>query len=272
VETPPAEGAAPSEGGSAEARAEDVVPGEPEAALDDPFVPTLVPETSGGALSFLPTPFDDPLVLGVVALLAGLIAALVVLRRRAARSAGQEALASPFSGPFAAADAFAAPERSERAAREAEAWPSSAASTPSQPDAAMGPLFAGSAASEPELEKDEPSIFDVAEETVRAEVPTPATPSFAAAEPREGAASHAGLGIGAREGDVMRIIEELERRLVHLETRLEEVVDAKERLERHVAAQTEELRVQRAAIARTQRVLRTVVKPDDLATEPIPKP
>ena len=55
----------------------------------------------------------------------------------------------------------------------------------------------------------------------------------------------------------MRVIEELERRLAHLETRLEEVVDAKERLERHVAAQTEELRVQRAAIARTQRVLRT---------------
>jgi hypothetical protein len=69
----------------------------------------------------------------------------------------------------------------------------------------------------------------------------------------------------------MRVIEELERRLAHLETRLEEVVDAKERLERHVAAQTEELRVQRAAIARTQRVLRTVVKPDDLATEPAPK-
>jgi hypothetical protein len=138
----------------------------------------------------------------------------------------------------------------------------------------MGPLFASATSREPELEKDEPSIFDVAEETVRAEVPTPATPTFAAAEPRESAASHAGvgIGIGAREGDVMRIIEELERRLAHLETRLEEVVDAKERLERHVAAQTEELRVQRAAIARTQRVLRTVVKPDDLATEPIPKP
>ena len=69
----------------------------------------------------------------------------------------------------------------------------------------------------------------------------------------------------------MRIVEELERRIAHLETRLEEVVDAKERLERGMAAQTEELRVQRAAIARTQRVLRTVVKSDDLATEPVPK-
>jgi hypothetical protein len=49
------------------------------------------------------------------------------------------------------------------------------------------------------------------------------------------------------------------------------VADAKERLERHVAAQTEELRVQRAAIARTQRVLRAVVKPEDVPSEPAPK-
>jgi hypothetical protein len=52
--------------------------------------------------------------------------------------------------------------------------------------------------------------------------------------------------------------DETERRIAHLERRLEELVDARERLERQVAAQTEELRVQRAAIARTQRVLRTV--------------
>jgi cell division septum initiation protein DivIVA len=69
----------------------------------------------------------------------------------------------------------------------------------------------------------------------------------------------------------MRVVEELERRIAHLETRLEEVAEAKERLERHVVAQTEELRVQRAAIARTQRVLRTIAKPEDLATEPVPK-
>jgi hypothetical protein len=52
--------------------------------------------------------------------------------------------------------------------------------------------------------------------------------------------------------------DEAERRIAHLERRLEELVDARERLERQVAAQTEELRVQRAAIARTQRVLRSV--------------
>jgi hypothetical protein len=65
---------------------------------------------------------------------------------------------------------------------------------------------------------------------------------------------------------------ELERRLSLLEQRLEEVIDAKDRLERQVSAQTEELRVQRAAIARTQRVLRTVVRPeDDQASEPVLK-
>ncbi len=52
--------------------------------------------------------------------------------------------------------------------------------------------------------------------------------------------------------------DENERRIAHLERRIEELVDARERLERQVAAQTEELRVQRAAIARTQRVLRTI--------------
>ena len=75
-----------------------------------------------------------------------------------------------------------------------------------------------------------------------------------------------------QKDEVMQLVQELERRLSSVESQLAEVTDAKERLERQVAAQTEELRVQRAAIARTQRVLRTVVKPeDDEATEPAPK-
>ncbi len=69
--------------------------------------------------------------------------------------------------------------------------------------------------------------------------------------------------------DVMRLIRELERRVTSLESRLDETVDTKERLERQVAAQTEELRVQRAAIARTQRAVRNLNRPeDDGATEP----
>ena len=75
--------------------------------------------------------------------------------------------------------------------------------------------------------------------------------------------------IGSAE--VGKMVEEFERRIAHLEGRLEEVLDSKERVERQVAAQTEELRVQRAAIARTQRVLRGIARPEDEASEPAPK-
>ena len=70
--------------------------------------------------------------------------------------------------------------------------------------------------------------------------------------------------------DVTRMLREFERRIASLETRLDEAVDARERLERQVAAQTEELRVQRAAIARTQRAVRNMTRPeeDTAPTEP----
>jgi hypothetical protein len=78
---------------------------------------------------------------------------------------------------------------------------------------------------------------------------------------------HASPGAGG--GDVARLVQELERRVAQMETRLDESIDARERLERQVAAQSEELRVQRAAIARTQRALRTINRSeDDQATEP----
>jgi septal ring factor EnvC (AmiA/AmiB activator) len=77
-------------------------------------------------------------------------------------------------------------------------------------------------------------------------------------------------GAGAGDGaDTMRMLREFEQRMATLESRLDEVTEAKERLERQVAAQTEELRVQRAAIARTQRALRNLSRPDDESpTEP----
>jgi hypothetical protein len=64
---------------------------------------------------------------------------------------------------------------------------------------------------------------------------------------------------------------EMERRIEEMERRIEQLVEARERLERQVAAQTEELRVQRAAIARTQRVVRSIAKTEDMATEPVPR-
>jgi hypothetical protein len=73
----------------------------------------------------------------------------------------------------------------------------------------------------------------------------------------------------AGDSDVGRLLRELERRVAQLETRLDESNDAREKLERQVAAQSEELRVQRAAIARTQRALRGLNRgEDEQATEP----
>jgi hypothetical protein len=60
-----------------------------------------------------------------------------------------------------------------------------------------------------------------------------------------------------------------ERRIAHLEKRVEELSEVKDRLERQIAAQTEELRVQRAAIARTQRVLRSIAPKDEDGSEPL---
>jgi len=64
-------------------------------------------------------------------------------------------------------------------------------------------------------------------------------------------------------------VKELAARLATLENRLDEASEARERLERQVAAQSEELRVQRAAIARTQRALCSLSRSEsDQATEP----
>ena len=65
------------------------------------------------------------------------------------------------------------------------------------------------------------------------------------------------------------LVGDLERRVAQIEARLDESIEARERLERQVAAQAEELRVQRAAIARTQRALRSLNRgQEEQATEP----
>ncbi|MEZ4332392.1 MAG: hypothetical protein R3F35_11595 [Myxococcota bacterium] len=72
--------------------------------------------------------------------------------------------------------------------------------------------------------------------------------------------------------EIMQMFREMQRRVAALESRIDELVDARDRLERQVAAQTEELRVQRAAIARTQRAVRNLARNDeggeDEPTEP----
>jgi hypothetical protein len=87
------------------------------------------------------------------------------------------------------------------------------------------------------------------------------------------AATQVGISTAAVGADmdsgVAQLIQELERRLGHMEARLDESNEARERLERQVETQAEELRVQRAAIARTQRAVRSLNRPDeDQATEP----
>jgi hypothetical protein len=71
------------------------------------------------------------------------------------------------------------------------------------------------------------------------------------------------------DDNMSELVQELASRIANLETRLDEANDSRERLERQVAAQSEELRVQRAAIARTQRALRSLSRTEeDQATEP----
>ncbi len=68
--------------------------------------------------------------------------------------------------------------------------------------------------------------------------------------------------------EFQQMMREMNRRVETLEGRIDELVDARDRLERQVAAQTEELRVQRAAIARTQRAVRNLARPEDEEPEP----
>jgi len=91
------------------------------------------------------------------------------------------------------------------------------------------------------------SVFDVEPDSLRPE--PEAVPSLHRTDPEP-----------ADEG---------ERRILQLEKRMEELAEAKDRLERQIAAQTEELRVQRAAIARTQRVLRSIAPKDEDGSEPL---
>jgi len=81
-------------------------------------------------------------------------------------------------------------------------------------------------------------------------------------------ASPAAARVGG-DTNLSQLVQELAGRIANLETRLDEANDSRERLERQVAAQSEELRVQRAAIARTQRALRSLSRSEeDQATEP----
>ena len=214
----------------------------------------------------------SPMGLAVIGGVVLLLAIVVMRRRRAAEDD------DPLYTVMSADDAGAGVSMdSAYPADEAETRPPVlAALGPYEPDAfeeaseptvRVGPSgpreFAMGRAPEPSeptavsiLGDDSDSIFDAEPEAIVSPVPMAVAPMLER------------IPVAAQVGQVSA---EVERRVAELERRLEQLTEARERLERQVAAQTEELRVQRAAIARTQRVVRTIAKTEDMATEPVPR-
>ncbi len=134
-------------------------------------------------------------------------------------------------------------------------------SPPTLPDGSWGPATEIALAAE---EDDaELALFGEMNEAHKEAAPT---------EPQESAASQA-LGVepvgvdpyqAGREAaeEAMALVRGLEERVASLQGRLEEAIDSREGIERQMAAQNEELRVQRAAIARTQRAVRNISRPE----------
>jgi len=220
---------------------EEPVPVAPESSTLSPGAAVPAPTAAeSGFLDGLPAPLDQPLLLAGLALALILAIALAVLRRRGAAEDEE-----PIT-PFAAGEPFSVDEQPGVA-------------EPQEDSEADLPVAADEASQESSL-FDQPVV--PVEPPGEPQEPTPATDRGEIAEALAADES-------AAQADPSQ---ELERRLTQLEERLEEMVDDKDRLGRQIAAQTEELRVQRAAIARTQRVLRDLTRPGDEATEPVPKP
>jgi len=263
----PDSGAAPGAGGAPEATGTAAAP---EGPLDDPVSRARREAAAAAAArerAVAPEPpaassppdrrgwlerllAGDPAV-GLVAAAVGILLlflAFVALRKRSARLA-REAAATPWPPPGAEErpefeagrrEAAAAPEAwaadAEQEAQEAVEPARAAAGEP------MGPLF-----SEPPPEPEAPAAG-----AGMAAAGAPLEPEVEAKDEADGP-----------------LLEELERRIERLEARLADGLDARERLERQLAAHTEELRVQRAAIARTQRAVRAAVRgPEAPGSEP----
>ncbi len=118
-----------------------------------------------------------------------------------------------------------------------------------------------------EEKESESVVFDDTEETVMDDMEV-----ISREQVNESLGGEMPSAMGAAVPDeFQQMMAEMSRRMEALESRCDELVDARDRLERQVAAQTEELRVQRAAIARTQRAVRNLGRPEDEeqeATEP----
>jgi hypothetical protein len=212
---------------------------EPVEVVDRPPAPVPAPEGGGFELPFGITPLRAALA-GLLFILA--VAAVLVRRR----SLPSDVDATPFDGESGDEGEFG--DHAAHAEGEASAgFPprtgdrgAGARAAPEEAGPFGTPVPGGRAV--PSQTQELP--------TKRGAVPAP--PKFG----------------GDEESELMQIVQEMQKRMAHLESRLDESNAARERLERQVAAQSEELRVQRAAIARTQRALRGLTRCEDEATEP----
>jgi hypothetical protein len=246
------------------------------AARRDAIAAKTQPSTGGDSLLDLAL---SPIGMGAIGAVVLLLLVVVVMRRR--RGAEDE---DPLYTVMSADDAGAAVSMddaypaTEAAARPPvlsslgpyEPEPYEDASEPVfKPDATGRQMTLGSEPAAEAAERETPemsaddsdSIFGGEPEPAVAAPPAPVAMPAPTPEPIAAPAV----------SQVAQISAEVERRVAELERRLEQLTEARERLERQVAAQTEELRVQRAAIARTQRVVRTIAKTEDMATEPVPR-
>ncbi|NNL87291.1 MAG: hypothetical protein HKP27_16640 [Myxococcales bacterium] len=249
-----------------------------------------------GFTGFLPAAIDHPLILGGVGVV--LLLLLIVLILRGQRRSDSFDTDVPYASdePFSldAAEVSDAVDGTIPTAPQASAMDGVGSEDRTQPDVPFGgdpdedlPAVVGQAGGPPPLLgtnefADEPRpafgaaaaapSSGAADEPAAAagdfgNEPAPSESPFGApAEPAAPAPAFSGQSDAARSEELFA-----DERLAHLERKLKDLDEAKDRIERQLAAQSEELRVQRAAIARTQRVLRTVARTDDEATEPVPK-
>ncbi|HEU4428446.1 MAG TPA: hypothetical protein VFT98_06800, partial [Myxococcota bacterium] len=249
---------APDAAASDEAAALEGASGDPEQAAAPPVTPQPAPapiRVVQRDKSWIDWLLEPVVLAGLAVLMLGLV---VILWRRspprpAAKPTRKEDETSTAS-LFASEPAASSPE-SQRDAAAVETIPSPFASE------AGGPADGAGDTGE--------SPFDLEAPDTEPEKPDPGPAHGAMLSTIASVTSTSAFETQAPTSTGGLSLSELDRRLALLEQRLEEVIDAKDRLERQVSAQTEELRVQRAAIARTQRVLRTVVRPeDDQPSEP----
>jgi len=261
----------------AEGPGEEGAPGEPrERPSASSSQPSSQPSSWTEALG-------DPRLVWMIVAIALLFVVWGVLRRRARSHAEARDVppVPPAEGPLqpevGGEDEMATV--SERDVVRPEERDTAGAAGPETPEATQAQP--GSPTEEGTSPPPSPGWGATAEETKPEEAVAdeePELPSIPGAGPAAGAtASGAASRRGAASADPgsdaatqARAVAELERRLHVLESRVEELVDGRERAERQLAAHTEELRVQRSAIARAQRVLRSLTRPDE-ATEPAPR-